>query len=272
MRLIGREEDIERINRTALKIAREVAHKSGTLFAGGICLTNLYRAGDKSTEKKIEAMFEEQVRWSKEAGVDYIIAETFSYLGEAEIALDVIKSFNLPAVVSFSVPYSAEEEASFKTLDGVPFSKACRKMIENGAVITGTNCFRGPDTMLPVVEEIIKEVPPEKVCALPLAYRTTPTEPTFFNLTDKCCPENNPVYPHGLDPFYVSEVEIVKFTKRCMELGLKYIGLCCGNTGSYTRAMAETLGRTPPASRYRDPSNKGFDPVKLKEKLQNAKS
>jgi len=32
-------------------------------------------------------MFEEQVRWSKEEGVDYIIAETISHFAEARIAL-----------------------------------------------------------------------------------------------------------------------------------------------------------------------------------------
>ena len=34
---------------------------------------------------------QEQVKWMVEEGADYIIAETFSDLGEAEIALDVIK-------------------------------------------------------------------------------------------------------------------------------------------------------------------------------------
>ena len=75
------------------------------------------------------------------------------------------------------------------------------------------------------VVEIIKEVPPEKVCALPLAYHTTKTEPVVFDLTDKCCADNNPVYPHGVDAFYFSEVKIAKFTKQCVELGLQYIGI-----------------------------------------------
>lgn len=33
----------------------------------------------------------EQVQWAVDGGCDYIIAETFCYLGEALIALDVIK-------------------------------------------------------------------------------------------------------------------------------------------------------------------------------------
>ena len=269
MKQIGREEDLEKINRIALKIAREVALDTGTIFAGGVSQTNIFVDGDKDAAKKVQKMYEEQVCWAKEEGAEYIIAETLSYLGEAMIALEVIKSFDLPAVVTFAVTPSAQNSCH-KTLDGVPIATACRRLVDSGALVVGTNCFRGPEMTLEVVEEIIKEVPPEKVCALPVAYRTTKTEPVFFDLTDKCCPDNNPVYPHGLDSFYVSQVEIVNFTKRCVELGLQYIGICCGNTGSYTRAMAETLGRKPPASKYHDPASKGIDPVKRKTELQSS--
>ena len=61
MRQIGREKDLERINRTALKIAREVADDTDTLMAGGICNTNIYIQGDQDAEKRIRSMFEEQV-------------------------------------------------------------------------------------------------------------------------------------------------------------------------------------------------------------------
>ncbi len=269
MRQIGREDDLEKINRIALRIAREVAEETNTVFAGGVSNTNIYMIGDSSVAQRVESIYQEQVQWAKEEGAEYIIAETFSYLGEAEIALDVIKSAGLPAVITFAVPMYPGPDGTHSTLDKVPLATACRKLVENGATIVGTNCSRGPDTMLRLVEEIVREVPPEKVAALPIAYRTTEKEPSFFDLTDKCCPENNPVYPRGLDAFYVSPVEIVKFTKRCMELGLRYFGICCGNTGNYTRAMAETLGRQPEASKYVDLNNEGINPIKRKKELKN---
>jgi betaine-homocysteine S-methyltransferase len=46
-------------------------------------------------------MYEEQVKWAKEAGVDFVIAETIDFAGEALIALEVIKAYGLPAVVTF---------------------------------------------------------------------------------------------------------------------------------------------------------------------------
>ena len=31
------------------------------------------------------------------------------------------------------------------------------------------------------------------------AYRTTLENRSFFDLKDECCPENNPVYPRGME-------------------------------------------------------------------------
>ena len=266
MKQIGREGDLEPINRAALKIAREMADDTGTLMAGGISNTNIYKPGDKEAEKKIRDMFEEQVRWSKEEGADYIIGETFSSLGEAEIALEVIKSFDLPAVVTLTV-LKPQADGTLQTLDGVPIGKAFRTLIEKGALLTGPNCSRGPSETMKVLKEAAKEVDPKRLCALPVAYRTSSSEPTFFDLTDSSCPANNPVYPHGLDAFYVSQVEIRQFTKECMDMGMQYLGICCGNTGNYTRAMAEEMGKTPPSSKYYDPTSQGIPPEQRKKDL-----
>ena len=252
---IGREEDLEKINRIALKIAREVAEEKELLFAGGICNTNIYKKG--VNDDQVRGMFNEQVCWSKEEGVDYIIAETYPTLAEANIALDVIKSYSIPAVVTMAIS-SRAPDGTLKTLDNVPIGQACKELLENGATIVGVNCMRGPEMTLELVEEIIKLCPPERVCALPVAYRTTKEEPSFLLLTDHVCPANNPVYPRGMEPFCISPIEITEFTKKCLSLGLKYLGICCGNSGELTCAMAEAMGRKPPASKYIDPTQFGL--------------
>ena len=241
----------EEVNRTALRIAREIAEDTGTLFAGG--LSNLgYNIYQESEDPRSEVMpvYEEQVRWCREEGVDYIIAETMWGLVDSKIALEVIKSAGISAVVTIAIRSLEKRDGVYLTRDNVPVPEACRQLLEMGATLVGVNCSRGPATMIEVVEQICRVVPPEKVCALPIAYRTTPEEPTWHVLTDKQCPQNNPVYPNGFDPFYVSQIEIVEFTKRCLELGLRYIGICCGNTGSYTRAMAEAMGKESVLSKY----------------------
>lgn len=244
----------EEINRVALKIAREVADETGTLCAGGLSSTNLFKKFPLSPEDDpsdtIREILREQVSWSKDEGVDYIIAETMWSFAEAKIAVEVIKSFDLPAVVTMAVRNLKKKDGTFQTQDGMGIPEACRQLAEMGATLVGVNCGQGPGNMIELVRQICKVVPPEKVCALPITYRTTNEEPIWQVLTDKAYPKNNPVYPNGLEPFYVTRMEVAEFTKQCLELGMRYLGLCCGNTGSYTRAMAEVMGKESILSVY----------------------
>src|SRR5687767_15961776 len=72
LRLLGKEHLLEEMNRQALTLAKNVAGESGALFAGNICNTNIY-VGDDDSKQAVRAMFEEQVGWAVEAGVDFII-------------------------------------------------------------------------------------------------------------------------------------------------------------------------------------------------------
>src|ERR1700704_6697756 len=66
LRVIGREKDLVPMNRIALKIAKKVARKTHTLFAGDLCNTNIYDPADKSAIKEVERIFDEQVVWAVE--------------------------------------------------------------------------------------------------------------------------------------------------------------------------------------------------------------
>src|SRR5690242_6710646 len=65
LRIIGREDVLERINRQALEIATTVAAETGAIAAGNVCNTNVY-SGEES-DAAVRAMFEEQVAWAVEA-------------------------------------------------------------------------------------------------------------------------------------------------------------------------------------------------------------
>src|ERR1700751_2728457 len=103
LRVIGREGDLEPINRRALEIAKSVAAESGALFAGDICNTNIFDIADPASHKAARAMFEEQVSWAVDAGVDYIVGETFSWAKEALIALEVIKVVKQTAGITLAL-------------------------------------------------------------------------------------------------------------------------------------------------------------------------
>ena len=48
----------------------------------------------------------------------------------------------------------------------------------------------------------------------------------------------------------VSRQQIRDFTQRIRDLGVEYMGLCCGARPNLIREMSESLGRRPPASVY----------------------
>ncbi len=245
LRLIGREKDLEPMNRTALRIAREVARESSALLAGNICNTTIYLPDDKKSHRDARAMFDEQIGWAVEAKVDYIIGETYSFLGEAVIAAEAIKASGLPAVVTLAL------HTQGTTRDGVDPAEACKRLEDAGADVVGLNCTRGPRTMLPLMRKIRRAVSCH-VAALPVPFRTTPHQPTFQSLMDPkcwCIPGGHP-FPIALDPFTCNRFEIAEFGKAAYALGVHYLGVCCGAGPHHIRALAEGLGRHPPASRY----------------------
>jgi betaine-homocysteine S-methyltransferase len=241
MRIVGKEHLLEELNRQALAIAKEVAAETGALFAGDICNTNVFAEDDES-QRMVRAMFEEQVGWAADAGVDYVIAETFSHAGEALIALDVIKQAGVPAVVTLILHQAPH------TRDGLSPDEACVQLEAAGADVVGLNCGRGPATMLPALRAI-RDAVSGHVAALPVPYRTHEREPTFQSLRDPESPDEIP-FPTALDPFMCTRYEIAEFARRAHGLGIDYLGLCCGAGPHHIRSLAEALGRTPPASRY----------------------
>jgi betaine-homocysteine S-methyltransferase len=243
LRVIGREKDLAPMNRKALNIAKKVARETGTLFAGDICNTNIYDPADKKSIKDVEAIFAEQVGWAAEAGVDYIVAETYSWGAEALMALAAIRKYSkVPAVVTVSI----HKEETLR--EGWTAAEACKRLEDAGADVVGLNCHRGPQTMLPLLQEIRKAVKCH-VAALPVPYRTTSAEPSFMSLTDPCC-GNARAFPVGLDPFLCARSEMFDFGRTAYALGINYLGICCGAGPHHIRALAEGLGRHPPASRY----------------------
>ncbi|MEJ7628985.1 MAG: homocysteine S-methyltransferase family protein [Nocardioidaceae bacterium] len=260
LRTVGKDGLLEALNRHALELAREVSADTGTLFAGNVCNTNLYDPSDTTTHVLVRAMFEEQVGWAAEAGVDFVIGETFRYGEEALLALDVIREAGLSAVITLAVGREPE------TREGWALPDACMRLASEGADVVGLNCIRGPSTMLPLLAGITAAVD-VPVAALPVPYRTHADQPTFqsLNESDTSLLPDGRAFPTALDPFTCNRYEIAAFAREAHALGVRYLGLCCGAAPHHVRSMAEALGRTPPAGRYSPDMSKhaflGGDPV-----------
>lgn len=242
LKLIGRENDLELLNRTALKLAKEVAAEGdGTaLVAGNICNTWAYDLENlEESSQEVRRQYTEQLAWAADEGVDFIIAETIEYLGEALIALEVAQQFKLPVVVNLAPIWD-------KTKDGYGWVEACKILKEKGADVVGFNCARGPETLLPLLKELRKAVD-GPIAALPVPYHTTAEHPAFVFLKDE---NGHDAYTLGLDKFLCSREEMADFAREAKAIGVEYIGICCGAGPHHVRAMVEALGRTTPASKY----------------------
>ncbi|MGH3121743.1 MAG: homocysteine S-methyltransferase family protein [Streptosporangiaceae bacterium] len=240
LRHVGRENDLEAMNRHAVRLAREVAQEGDALVAANVCNTWAYDPADPATGAVVRAQYTEQLGWAADEGADFVISETNDYLGEALIALEVAQELGLPAMVTLA---STQPDS---TRDGYDYVEACRILAGHGATIVGLNCDRGPATMLPLLTRIRGAVDCA-VAAQPVPYRTTPAMPTMESL---CTDDTAHAFPLALEPFSLTRFDMAAFAGAARDLGINYIGVCCGGAPHQVRAMAGALGREVPASKY----------------------
>ena len=248
LRLIGKEELLEPLQKNALQIAKDSRDEFkdlDLLVCGDVANTNIYNPDDKKSHSECQKMYEEQVAWAKEAGVDFIVAETINWTEEMKIALKAIKDAGLIAVTNFSI------KKGDKTREGHTPGDACKIMEDLGADVVGLNCYRGPKMTMKLLPEIRKKVSCH-VAALPVPYRTTEEQPGFLNQTDHgcdCIPGGN-AFPVALDNLYCNRFEMAEFAKDCVKNKINFIGICCGAEPHHVREMSVALGRKPISYKY----------------------
>jgi betaine-homocysteine S-methyltransferase len=240
LRDVGREGDLEAMNRHAVRIARDVAREGGALVAGNICNTWAYDPDDPSTRDIVRAQYTEQLGWAVDEGIDFVISETNDYLGEALIGLEVIQDLGLPSMVTMATTQPEQ------TRDGHDYVEACRILADHGATVVGLNCDRGPEMMLPLIARV-REAVDCAVAAQPVPYRTTAQSPTMESLRSDGMKR---AFPLALEPFGCTRFEMADFAVAARDLGVNYVGICCGAGPHHVRAMAEALGREVPAGKY----------------------
>tara|TARA_Y200000002_G_scaffold167933_1_gene138535 strand:+ start:2973 stop:4019 length:1047 start_codon:yes stop_codon:yes gene_type:complete len=248
LRLIGKEKLLEPLQKNALQIAKDARDEFkdlDLLVCGDVANTNIYDPNDKKSHSECQKMYEEQVAWAKEAGVDFVVAETINWTEEMKIALKAIKDEGLIAVTNFSI------KKGDKTREGHTPGDACKMMEDLGADVVGLNCYRGPKMTMKLLPEIREKVSCH-VAALPVPYRTTEEQPGFLNQTDHecdCIPGGN-AFPVALDNLYCNRFEMAEFAKDCEKQNINLIGICCGAEPHHVREMSVALGRKPISYKY----------------------
>ena len=256
LRIIGKEDLLEPLQKNALKIANDAKDSFRDLdlmVCGDVANTNIFDPNDKNSFIECQKMYEEQVKWAKEAGVDFIVAETISWVEEMKIALKAIKDEGLIAVANYAIPRGE------KTRDGYSVVDACKIIEDLGADVVGLNCYRGPDMKMKHLKDIRKNVSCH-VAGLPVPYRTTEKDPTFLNIKDNqcdCIPGDN-AFPIALDNLYCNRFEMAEFAKDCVQQNINFIGICCGAEPHHVREMALAIGKKPISSKYSPDMTKHF--------------
>lgn len=236
---IGMEDALTRINENAVRIARKVAGQYGLMVAGNLCNTWVYDPQDPSTRTETRKQFDAQIRYQVDHGVDFFIAETIEYLEEAKLALEAIRETGKPSMITLGFKRNPF------TLDGVRMEEAFQELENAGADIVGINCFRDPERMLPFARKVRKSVSCY-VATQPVGYRCTDEKP-YFQIQEH---GGHVAFPTELDPFVLTRTEMASYATEARQLGINYIGSCCGSAPHHVRAMAEALGRTTPNSQF----------------------
>jgi betaine-homocysteine S-methyltransferase len=225
---VGMGERVEELNRAAVRIAKQAAGDR-CLVAGNLSLTWMYEPHDRAAADRVRKTFDEQLDVQVAEGVDFIIGETFSFLGEALLAVERAKKTKLPVMVT--VCFENEDI----TTDGKTAADVARALADAGADVVGINCLRSPEHTLPLMAEMRKAVPGYIGCQ-PVAYRTTHTHRDFTSL---------PAFPDQLEPYQLTRREMAEYAVKARELGVNYIGACCGAVATHIREMARALGKLP---------------------------
>lgn len=215
----------ESINAAAVKLAREVAGENA-LVAGSVSRTQLIEREGPGALDKARDHIAEQIRLLKDAGVDFLILETFFHLSEMKVALECAAKAGLPAVATMSFrPLIA------KCTDGHTPAECARVMADLGAVAVGANCEQGPAVMQPLLREMraASSVP---IAAQPSAFETTAECQSFTRL---------PQFPDALETIQLSRAEFESFGNTARAEGLGFVGGCCGCNAAYIRAIADGL-------------------------------
>src|SRR5205814_5044713 len=144
---VGLENKLEDLNRAAVRIAREVAGEK-CLVAGNLSLTWMYEPESPAAADRVRRTFDEQLAIQVEEGVYFIIGETFSWLGEALLALECARKTGLPVMVTISF------ENCDETSEGKSAAYAAKALFDAGADIVGTNCLRPPEHLLHPMQEM----------------------------------------------------------------------------------------------------------------------
>ena len=233
----GLQNEVERINRAGVELARRVVEDSGrsdVLVGGDIGPLGVRIAPFGRVQlEEARSAFAEQIAALTQAGADFITIETMSDLYEIQEAIKAVRAVGAgpvpaqrrspgaPLPVVASMTFTRDD----RTILGDSPEKVARALAETGADVIGVNCSGGPAQLLRLLKQMHQAVP----------------EGRFWVKPNAGWPEQvggRIMYP--ADPDYFGDYALA-----FCEAGANIVGGCCGTTPRHIAAMRRALDKNP---------------------------
>ena len=217
--LHGLGDRVGEVNRAAAQLARSVADERGLLVAGDLGPTGeLLAPLGTLTSEEAKALFAEQLTALVDGGIDVVLVETLSDLGEADAALAAAREVapDLPVLVTMSF------DTNLRTMMGVRPGDAVAHLAAAGADAVGANCGRGPAEM----EVIAAEMAQARTGDVLLVAQSNAGLPQVVG--------DHFEYDATAD-------DMAAHATRLAGIGIDLIGGCCGSTPAHIAAMGAIL-------------------------------
>lgn len=215
----GLEARVHELNEAAAGLAREVADARGLLVAGDLGPTGeLLEPLGTMTSADAQELFAEQLRGLRDGGIDLVVVETMSDVGEVGAAVAAAHEVtpDLPIVATMSF------DTNLRTMMGVRPADAVSAISAMGVDALGANCGRGPEDMETIAQQLA-EARPEGVLLVAQTNAGLPQVVGDHFEYDKT-PE-----------------DLAEHARVLHKLGIDLVGACCGSTPDHIAAMRDAL-------------------------------
>lgn len=216
----GLDDRTEEINQAAALLALDAAGgHAWVLGAVGPLGVRIEPWGPTAVEEARE-WFRRQMAALLDAGVHGLMLETFGDLGEMEVALTTARELtDRPVFAQLTVGSGGRTALGTEALSGAA------RLQELGADAVGLNCSVGPAAMLDAVEEVVE--------ALEVPVVAQPNAGLPRTVGDRKMYLASPEY-------------MARYGRRFVDLGVRFLGGCCGTTPEHIRLMAELIDGLEP--------------------------
>jgi 5-methyltetrahydrofolate--homocysteine methyltransferase len=215
----GLENRVHEVNRAGAELATAVARRYQVVVAGDLGPTGELLAPLGTMEQaEARTLFEEQLAGLSDGGIDVVLAETMSDLGEVLAAVEAARNVvpDTPVIATLSF------DTNLRTMMGVRPEDAVEALAEAGVDAVGANCGRGPGEMEAIAEQLTRA----RADGLLVIAQSNAGLPQLVG--------DRFVYDASPD-------DLADHARALRDLGVDLVGACCGSTPAHIAAMSRAL-------------------------------